>query len=105
MKNNCELLKDKFGYKSKILDIEEAEESFENAKKFDTSETPKCWEEPSMRRTQNINNMQLGVINTLVDKFYSLHTMTNYRYQGFYGNGNLIPTKINVNNVYFLEHY
>lgn len=39
-----------------------------------------------------------GIGQVVADKFYNLHTMMNYRYQGFNPDGSLIETQVNKTN-------
>ncbi|AIT09656.1 hypothetical protein LO80_06555 [Candidatus Francisella endociliophora] len=76
------------------------EESLKRARKFDVSETPKWWEDQTIRRSQNDANTQLGMVQILKDRMYYLHTMTNYRYQGF--SPSLVKNSFNTTNVEIL---
>ncbi|AIT09729.1 hypothetical protein LO80_06970 [Candidatus Francisella endociliophora] len=76
-------------------------ESMERGKKFDIpEEPPKWWEDPVIRRNQNDINTQMGATQILIDRMYSLHTMTNYKYQGF--NPSLEANSLNIDNVEIL---
>ncbi|AJI54251.1 hypothetical protein [Francisella philomiragia] len=76
------------------------DESFERGKKFDISKDPKWWEDPAIRRNQNDINTQMGLVQILKDRMYYLHTMSNYRYQGF--NPSLETGSVNTDNVKIL---